>query len=320
VWKHMTEENSRRAVEVAERYADGLVSPAELKDAWYKASYQWREKKTPEDYAWRAAAWTCWDGGRHSYHVFSNEGWPIPPAEQASLLRDIVGNPFRPVTLPVCGRCGGDGKRHGSDRPFEWTPEVGYPGDCLVCGGVGWNAPYRTTQVLSLASDAYQHRSGRKCEACMGKKGSWFCPSCRGTGTIDDGSLDPITLGWLADALEEAGCTLPREAKRIVVYRSHGGHSFEVVARPSQLDEDEVIHTAPRLKDAIRWAEDNCAVNGGWHRFAPASVDIMPRQMFASLVADGYLPSKPHPILAHLRSPGSHVRGCWSLDLILGKE
>src|SRR5206468_3802268 len=25
-------------------------------------------------------------------------------------------------------------------------------------------------------------------------------------------------------------------------------------------------------------------------------------------------------ILAHLRSPGLHVRGCWALDLILGKQ
>jgi hypothetical protein len=25
-------------------------------------------------------------------------------------------------------------------------------------------------------------------------------------------------------------------------------------------------------------------------------------------------------ILNHLRGPGPHVRGCWSLDLILGKE
>jgi hypothetical protein len=25
-------------------------------------------------------------------------------------------------------------------------------------------------------------------------------------------------------------------------------------------------------------------------------------------------------ILSHLRGPGPHVRGCWALDLILGKE
>ena len=25
-------------------------------------------------------------------------------------------------------------------------------------------------------------------------------------------------------------------------------------------------------------------------------------------------------ILTHLRSPGPHVRGCWALDLILGKS
>lgn len=27
----------------------------------------------------------------------------------------------------------------------------------------------------------------------------------------------------------------------------------------------------------------------------------------------------PHPLLAHLRGPGPHVRGCWALDLVLGK-
>jgi hypothetical protein len=27
----------------------------------------------------------------------------------------------------------------------------------------------------------------------------------------------------------------------------------------------------------------------------------------------------PHPLLQHLRSPGPHVRGCWAVDLILGR-
>jgi hypothetical protein len=25
-------------------------------------------------------------------------------------------------------------------------------------------------------------------------------------------------------------------------------------------------------------------------------------------------------LLGHLRSPGPHVRGCWAVDLVLGKE
>ncbi len=29
---------------------------------------------------------------------------------------------------------------------------------------------------------------------------------------------------------------------------------------------------------------------------------------------------KPHPLLAHLRSAGPHVRGCWAVDLVLGKD
>jgi hypothetical protein len=28
----------------------------------------------------------------------------------------------------------------------------------------------------------------------------------------------------------------------------------------------------------------------------------------------------PSPLLAHLRSPGPHARGCWALDLLLGRE
>ena len=37
----------------------------------------------------------------------------------------------------VCGRCDGDGKAHGSDRPFEWHGPGTYPGPCPVCNGSG---------------------------------------------------------------------------------------------------------------------------------------------------------------------------------------
>ncbi len=36
-----------------------------------------------------------------------------------------------------CDRCDGDGKAHGSDRPFEWSGPGTYPGDCPKCGGAG---------------------------------------------------------------------------------------------------------------------------------------------------------------------------------------
>jgi len=36
-----------------------------------------------------------------------------------------------------CDRCDGDGKAHGSDRPFEWSGPWTYPGPCPKCHGTG---------------------------------------------------------------------------------------------------------------------------------------------------------------------------------------
>jgi hypothetical protein len=36
-----------------------------------------------------------------------------------------------------CHRCDGDGRAHGSDRPFQWTGPWTYPGACPVCNGSG---------------------------------------------------------------------------------------------------------------------------------------------------------------------------------------
>jgi hypothetical protein len=100
------------------------------------------------------------------------------------------------------------------------------------------------------------------------------CPDCNplrsgiaGTGRVEDGTLDPLTLAAVADALEEAGCVGER--------CNACGPSLE-------------------------------------------SAGIIPRYWCGR--CDEQTRRLPHPLLAHLRSPGPHFRGCWSIDLILNKE
>ena len=99
--------------------------------------------------------------------------------KQAALLRDIVGNPFRPVRLRLgertaaCSACDGYGMT-GEYRQSK----------CEWCDGDGLQAapcPWLTPTVCTLAQAAY--------DECQ-----------------DDGTLDPDRLAILSDALEEAGC------------------------------------------------------------------------------------------------------------------
>lgn len=90
-------------------------------------------------------------------------------ARACAVLREIVGNPFRPVTLPCECHCG---------RRERWPAT----GECPDCGSEGW-CPWLTPQVLALAHAAYE--------------------------CVEDGTLDPFRLALVADALEEGGCTDP---------------------------------------------------------------------------------------------------------------
>jgi hypothetical protein len=170
IWHLVTDGRSQRAVEVAERYADGEAAGEDLAAAGAAAdAAAWDAPRDAAKPAAWDAAWTTRDAARFTAW---DAAWD--PAS-AALLRDLFGNPFRPVPVDPA-----------------------------------WLA-WRGGTVARLAQAAYQHRH------------------------LPSGHLDPARLAVLADALEEAGCSDP-------------------------------------------------------------------------------------DILAHLRGPGPHARGCWPVDLLLGRE
>ena len=167
IWHKLFDTQSRRAVEVAERLADGQADLAEVAAARTEMEelIRRREQEWPEEASFSEAALlyghvdrlprmlaqsaleegvtTQWTGLAADFRAAG----PADHRPLVAFLHDIFGNPFRPVTI---------------------APAV-----------LAWN----DAAVVRLAQAAYDER---------------HLPA----GTLDNGRL-----AILADALEEAGCT-----------------------------------------------------------------------------------------------------------------
>jgi hypothetical protein len=222
VWHLLTDKLSREIVEAAERFADGKITEAAFENAWLAHD----DAPPPRSPYASLAHWVAPMMGNsietavteHLRRLAVVAGRDYRP-QQAALLRDIVGNPFRRVTLcpsRIEDRPGGD-RVHIFECP---DPEEGYHAvGCPI-----------TPTVLALATAAYQERPGRTCEECDGSatngRGDGYggledCPACRGTGHVEDGTLCNDRLTVLADALEDAGCT---DETILTHLRSDGPH------------------------------------------------------------------------------------------------
>jgi hypothetical protein len=181
VWHLLTDERSRKAVEVAERYADGQATKKELSTAWHDCALSGSRGVLE---ATRHVV-----GGYAAVDVVCNVLATLKdddsPTIQADLLRDIVGNPFPSRMI----------YRRSIHRLWQ-TNGHGHPGS-NEWEEVSWLTP----TVLALAEAAYRER-GRKWSGMVeGEMGPEFQ-----SGTIEDGTIDPQRLAILADALEDAGC------------------------------------------------------------------------------------------------------------------
>ncbi len=194
VWPLLTNERSRRAVEVAERYADGLATEEEMAAACHEAHLAWEAPfQNPAGMAYYAAhhnlrlAVERLTQGDHLQEVPSL-------ATQAALLRCIAGNPLRPS--------------YQWDNGTLWEPWQRDKGTASS-KQVKWLTP----TVVGLAQAAYSKPRQVKCERCSGGSrgygpigGPAGCMDCKYTGTTSDGFLDPARMAILADALEDCGC------------------------------------------------------------------------------------------------------------------
>lgn len=222
VWRLLTDERSRKAVMVAEQFADSTATPSERRMASLAAG-----AASPEGPGAGAMACFCL-GDMPAGAVAAIQNAPALSLQPtyAALLCEIFGNPWRRIILPPAEYLRHDGLEMRS------TPILS-------------RHRYELPHILALATAAYQERT-------------------------DDGSLDPVRLAILSDALEEAGCNGER------------------------CDECK--------GDGRIWVDIPPVVPhwNGCHDCDCAGV-------------------VSHPLVAHLRSPGPHVRGCWALDLLLSR-
>lgn len=201
---------SRRAVEVAERYADGLATSKELAAAEEASHTAWSGSDNPAG----AARYTCIKNVQHAVQCITRPQMRDlpPPATQATLLRCLVGNPFQPVKLPLseskCSWCGNTKPCASVDCP--WMPGkcpwlTHDDGAVVKLARVAYDE--RRWDLLPLIADALEEAECKN-EAILGhlrnefwcvQCGAWRVPDlgrCNGCGMTVD--REPRSCrGWL---------------------------------------------------------------------------------------------------------------------------
>ncbi len=206
IWQLLLDERSRMAIEVAERFADGLSLAKELKSALAKAKRVKGAKGNPgiaEDVAAMAAVDASVDDS-----LFSEQRIDLQTATAVGL--EAANLAWEPAFVHA-GKAGlkGDAAVDAADAAAYDAIDAARVNECKAQAGIlrdllgnpfrslFGNPAWRTPNVVALAQAAYDERS------------------------LPAGTLGPDRLAILADALEDAGCT---DAAILTHLRGPGQH------------------------------------------------------------------------------------------------
>ena len=282
VWHALADPASRPQVERLERIAEGEEPP--LSDNVFDGNGM--------GVLGESVFWTLNDASVNALNLCATR-----PA-QCDIFREVIGNPWRRVS-----------RQWGKSALIAGAPAI------LVLDA------WMTADVLACAQAAHEERPGRKCERCgrLGDKPGEYtpddgwnvserCTTCGGTSRVADGALDPVRLSVLADCLTDAGCPSEVEAPCPTCGPYHDDPSNPFILYPSAGHEPKSRAGYHPERDPASGRHEgdwtNCKTcNGGGSSGRGPGVVVT-----------------AHPLIGHLRSPGLHVRGCWALDCVLGKE
>jgi hypothetical protein len=185
---------SRRAVEVAELFADGLATAGELESAREAADDALFGRDGGENSVAPYDAYAvAWEDAAVAAREIALVPRSCPPATQAVLLRCIF-SPFRRYAWTASHDC------KPSGHELQFLDERWRTRDALrVAAGIYERRAWGELGILADAleeggcSDAaiLDHCRGAECAACRGYGGRWYCRFCRGAwlGDLGDGCV-----------------------------------------------------------------------------------------------------------------------------------
>jgi hypothetical protein len=261
----MTDERSRRAVEIAARYADGAATEEELQAA-------------------RSAAQAAQDEAhRAEWEAEADANFCVTPAYAAACCRLSAADAAHSA---VCRDPRVADAEPGSREANHWRPSHDRAGRAVnhnvlaISGSKQGDAAWRVAQ--SAAESAETGELQAQCQLLRDLFGEYFGPPGEEGAWLPssdaEGEHRPISPA-------ERWCLLPTRRAPTVRAEWLAWNDGTVRRIAQGIYEEGAFDRLPILADAL----------------LDAGCD-------------------DEDLIAHCRQPGPHVRGCWAVDLILGKE